>query len=61
MMTHAMLRSYGHNALHVPWRHWLTGVFLIPCTGQTPLVVYYSKVGLELAKLVVRGQNLNPP
>ncbi|KAK4242652.1 putative sorbitol dehydrogenase [Achaetomium macrosporum] len=28
---------------------------------QTPLVVYYSKVGLELAKLVVKGQNMSPP
>ncbi|KAL2023658.1 hypothetical protein VTK56DRAFT_1815 [Thermocarpiscus australiensis] len=28
---------------------------------QTPLVVYYSKVGVELAKLVFKGQNMNPP
>jgi F-type H+-transporting ATPase subunit g len=29
--------------------------------GQTPLVVYYSKVGLEMAKLVVKGQSMSPP
>jgi F-type H+-transporting ATPase subunit g len=29
--------------------------------SQTPLVVYYSKVGLEMAKLVVKGQNMSPP
>ncbi|KAK3896429.1 mitochondrial ATP synthase g subunit-domain-containing protein, partial [Staphylotrichum tortipilum] len=28
---------------------------------QTPLVVYYSKVALEMGKLVVKGQNMNPP
>lgn len=35
-------------------------LFLI-CIGQTPLVVYYSKVGLELGRLVFRGQKMNPP
>lgn len=28
---------------------------------QTPLVVYYAKVGLELGKIVVKGQGMNPP
>lgn len=32
-----------------------------PGAGQTPLVIYYSKVGLELAKLVFKGQNMTPP
>ncbi|KAF3764515.1 hypothetical protein M406DRAFT_340105 [Cryphonectria parasitica EP155] len=28
---------------------------------QVPFVVYYSKVGLELGKLVFRGQKMDPP
>jgi len=28
---------------------------------QTPFVVYYSKVGLEVAKLVFQGQKMSPP
>jgi F-type H+-transporting ATPase subunit g len=30
-------------------------------TGQTPFVVYYSKVGLEVSKLVFQGQKMSPP
>ncbi|KAF5861968.1 ATP synthase subunit G atp20 [Aspergillus alliaceus] len=30
-------------------------------TAMIPPTVYYSKVGLELAKLVFRGQNMTPP
>lgn len=30
-------------------------------TGQVPNVVYYSKVGIELSKLVFKGQNMTPP
>lgn len=30
-------------------------------TAMIPPTVYYSKVGLELAKLVFRGQNMSPP
>lgn len=40
------------------WLQWLTVSSL---AGQTPLVTYYSKVALEMAKLVVRGQNMSPP
>lgn len=29
--------------------------------GSTPFVVYYSKVGLELGKLVFQGQKMSPP
>lgn len=29
--------------------------------GQVPFVVYYSKVGLEVAKLVFQGQKMTPP
>lgn len=46
----------------ISWFQWLT--VALSChsrTGQTPLVVYYSKVGLEMAKLVVKGQNMSPP
>ncbi|KAL2136625.1 hypothetical protein VTI74DRAFT_2654 [Chaetomium olivicolor] len=28
---------------------------------QTPLVVYYSKVALEMGRLIVKGQNMSPP
>ncbi|KAK4229735.1 ATP synthase subunit G, mitochondrial [Podospora fimiseda] len=28
---------------------------------QTPTVVYYSKVGIEVAKIVFKGQNMSPP
>ncbi|SPQ18039.1 8d4430c6-1fca-4b1c-b0b1-b516ca340474 [Thermothielavioides terrestris] len=38
-----------------------TGRLIAFVERQTPLVVYYSKVGLELAKLVVKGQNMSPP
>jgi hypothetical protein len=30
-------------------------------TEQVPNVIYYSKVGLEVAKIVVRGQKMSPP
>lgn len=29
--------------------------------GQVPFVVYYSRVGLELSKLVFQGQKMQPP
>jgi len=29
--------------------------------GQVPFVVYYSKVGIELSKIVFKGQNMTPP
>lgn len=46
----------------ISWFQWLTVAFLCHSRiGQTPLVVYYSKVGLEMAKLVVKGQNMSPP
>ncbi|KAH6650927.1 mitochondrial ATP synthase g subunit-domain-containing protein [Chaetomium tenue] len=38
-----------------------TGRLVAFVESQTPLVVYYSKVGLEMAKLVVKGQNMSPP
>ncbi|KAK3300228.1 mitochondrial ATP synthase g subunit-domain-containing protein [Chaetomium fimeti] len=38
-----------------------TGRLVTFVESQTPLVVYYSKVGLEMAKLVVKGQNMSPP
>ncbi|KAJ4297046.1 ATP synthase subunit G atp20 [Collariella sp. IMI 366227] len=28
---------------------------------QTPLVVFYSKVALEMGRLIVRGQSMSPP
>ncbi len=34
---------------------------LYPTTGQTPFVIYYSKVGLELTKLVAKGQSISLP
>lgn len=30
-------------------------------TAMIPPTLYYGKVGLELAKLVFRGQNMTPP
>lgn len=29
--------------------------------GQTPVVIYYAKVGVEVAKLVFQGQKMSPP
>jgi F-type H+-transporting ATPase subunit g len=29
--------------------------------GQIPPTVYYARVGLELAKLVFKGQKMAPP
>jgi len=29
--------------------------------GQVPFVIYYSRVGLELSKLVFQGQKMQPP
>lgn len=31
------------------------------CAGQVPFVIYYSKVGIELSKIVFKGQNMTPP
>lgn len=30
-------------------------------TGQIPPTVYYARVGLELSKLVFKGQKMTPP
>lgn len=32
-----------------------------PVPGQTPFVVYYSKVGLEMGKIMFHGQKMSPP
>jgi hypothetical protein len=37
------------------------GFFFSPVIAQTPRVVYYGKVGLELGKLVFSGQKMSPP
>jgi hypothetical protein len=29
--------------------------------GQIPPAIYYSRVGLELTKLVFQGQKMSPP
>jgi len=36
-------------------------VSLTSSAGQVPFVVYYSKVGLEVGKIVLRGQNITSP
>lgn len=33
----------------------------VPHPEQVPFVVYYSKVVAEVAKIVFRGQKMNPP
>ncbi|KJZ71472.1 hypothetical protein HIM_09111 [Hirsutella minnesotensis 3608] len=38
-----------------------TGRFIAFVEKQTPFVVYYSKVGLEMGKLVFQGQKMSPP
>ncbi|KAF7592275.1 ATP synthase subunit G atp20 [Aspergillus hancockii] len=38
-----------------------TGKVIAFVDSMIPPTVYYSKVGLELAKLVFRGQNMSPP
>ncbi|OOF95269.1 hypothetical protein ASPCADRAFT_207753 [Aspergillus carbonarius ITEM 5010] len=38
-----------------------TGKVISFVDSMIPPTVYYSKVGLELAKLVFRGQNMTPP
>ncbi|KAL1875319.1 hypothetical protein VTK73DRAFT_10156 [Phialemonium thermophilum] len=38
-----------------------TGRLIAFVERQTPLVIYYSKVGLEVAKIVFKGQNMTPP
>ncbi|OAA46916.1 ATP synthase subunit g [Metarhizium rileyi] len=38
-----------------------TGRLVAFVERQTPLVVYYSKVGAEVAKLVFQGQKMSPP
>jgi hypothetical protein len=52
-------RGYYFHGLLTPNMP-LTDVFL-PFLGQTPLVVYYSKVVVELGRLVAKGQNMSPP
>lgn len=29
--------------------------------GQIPPTIYYARVGMELSKLVFRGQKMSPP
>ena len=41
--------------------YFVGGLFANRPTGQAPQVVYYSKVGIELSKLVFKGQNMTPP
>ncbi|KAI0837618.1 GroES-like protein [Hypoxylon sp. FL0890] len=38
-----------------------TGRLVAFIEKQVPTVIYYSKVGSELAKIVFRGQNMSPP
>jgi F0F1-type ATP synthase membrane subunit b/b' len=38
-----------------------TGRLVAFVERQVPLVIYYSKVGLEVGRLVVRGQKMTPP
>ncbi|KAG8408922.1 ATP synthase subunit G atp20 [Metarhizium acridum] len=38
-----------------------TGRLIAFIERQTPFVVYYSKVGAEVAKLVFQGQKMSPP
>ncbi|ERS99691.1 F-type H+-transporting ATPase subunit g [Sporothrix schenckii 1099-18] len=38
-----------------------TGRFINFVERQTPFVVYYSRVGLELGRLVFRNQKMSPP
>ncbi|KHN96735.1 ATP synthase subunit g [Metarhizium album ARSEF 1941] len=38
-----------------------TGRLVALVERQTPFVVYYSKVGAEVAKLVFQGQKMSPP
>ncbi|KAK3943704.1 ATP synthase subunit G, mitochondrial [Diplogelasinospora grovesii] len=38
-----------------------TGRLVSFAERQLPFVMYYSKVGMELAKIVFRGQNMTPP
>ncbi|RCI13220.1 hypothetical protein L249_0287 [Ophiocordyceps polyrhachis-furcata BCC 54312] len=38
-----------------------TGRLIAFAEKQTPFVVYYSKVGLEMSKIIFRGQNMTPP
>ncbi|KXX80443.1 ATP synthase subunit g, mitochondrial [Madurella mycetomatis] len=38
-----------------------TGRLIAFVESKAPYVVYYSKVGAELAKLVFKGQNMTPP
>ncbi len=37
------------------------GINLMNDSGQIPPTVYYTKVGLELSKLVFQGQKMSPP
>ncbi|KAK3393756.1 mitochondrial ATP synthase g subunit-domain-containing protein [Podospora didyma] len=38
-----------------------TGRLVAFVERQVPFVVYYSKVGLEVGKLIFKGQNMTPP
>ncbi|PFH59136.1 hypothetical protein XA68_12776 [Ophiocordyceps unilateralis] len=38
-----------------------TGRLIAFAERQTPFVVYYSKVGLEMSKIIVHGQKMAPP
>lgn len=56
--------SSAHRFFHEHRQGDAIGVFVSMLTsllGQTPFVVYYSKVGAEVAKLVFQGQKMSPP
>ncbi|KAK0631782.1 mitochondrial ATP synthase g subunit-domain-containing protein [Immersiella caudata] len=38
-----------------------TGRLIAFIERQVPFVIYYSKVGIELSKVVFKGQNMTPP
>jgi len=40
---------------------WTKAILTSSPIGQVPFVVYYSKVGIELSKIVFKGQNMTPP
>ena len=33
----------------------------ISCEGRIPVVIYYARVGGELAKIIYQGRNMQPP
>lgn len=48
------------SEIEVPGVYWVPMADFV-ITGQIPPTIYYARVGMELSKLVFKGQKMAPP